>query len=125
MARAEGIAALEAFNSGVFVAVSGIYFDAQRVSSNTLLSVLDAELSSGNLPALLDKVLRLTTDAFNANVGIVLLRDDGDDCLRPQAVVGIDLDDALEVPVGFGFTARLPRPASLESSPTLNIHREL
>jgi signal transduction histidine kinase len=106
MARAEGIAALENYNSKTFVAVSGAYYDAQRKSSAALLSVLDAELSSGNLNILLDKVLRVTTETFNASLGLVLLRD-GDDCLRPKAVVGLELDAALSVPVGLGFTGQI------------------
>jgi signal transduction histidine kinase len=107
MARAEGIAALESFNSTTFVAVTGNYFDAQRVASTTLLSVLDAELSSGNLSALLDKILRVTTDAYGATLGLVLLRDPNDNCLRPHASVGLELDSALEVSVGFGFTGQM------------------
>ena len=106
MARAEGIAALESYSSSTFVAVTGNYFDAQRISSTTLLSVLDAELSSGNLAALLDKVLRVTTDAYGATLGLVLLREQ-DDCLRPKAAVGIDLDSTLAVPVGTGFTGQI------------------
>lgn len=106
MARAEGIAALENYNSKTFVAVSGAYYDAQRKSSAALLSVLDAELSSGNLNILLDKVLQVTTETFNASLGLVLLRD-SDDCLRPKAVVGLELDSQLEVPVGLGFTGQI------------------
>jgi signal transduction histidine kinase len=107
MARAEGIAALESFTSSTFVAVTGNYFDAQRISSTTLLSVLDAELSSGNLSVLLDKILRVTTDAFGATIGLILLRDPNDNCLRPHAAVGLDLDSTLEVQVGLGFTGQM------------------
>jgi signal transduction histidine kinase len=107
MARAEGIAALESFTSSTFVAVTGNYFDAQRISSTTLLSVLDAELSSGNLSVLLDKILRVTTDAFGATIGLILLRDPNDNCLRPHASVGLDLDSTLEVQVGLGFTGQM------------------
>ena len=106
MARAEGIAALENYNSKTFVAVSGAYYDAQRKSSAALLSVLDAELSSGNLNILLDKVLQVTTETFSASLGLVLLRD-ADDCLRPKAVVGLELDSTLAVPVGIGFTGQI------------------
>jgi len=106
MARAEGIAALETYNSKTFVAVSGAYHDAQRSSSAALLSVLDAELSSSNLNILLDKILRVTTQTFNASLGLVLLRD-VDDCLRPKAVVGLELDSALSVPLGVGFTGQI------------------
>ena len=106
MARAEGIAALENYNSNTFVAVSGAYYDAQRGSSAALLSILDAELSSGNLNILLDKILRVTTETFKASLGFVLLRDT-DDSLRPKAVVGLKLDTALAVPVGVGFTGQI------------------
>ena len=108
MARAEGWAALESFSSMTFVSVAGAYFDAQRTSSSVLLSVLDAELSSGNLNTLLDRVLRTTTQSFNATLGVVLLRDT-DDLLRPKAVVGLDLDATLEVPVGVGFTGQIAK----------------
>ena len=106
MARAEGIAALENYNSKTFVAVSGAYYDAQRSSSAALLSILDAELSSGNLSILLDKILRVTTETFSATLGVVLLRD-ADDLLRPKAVVGLELDAQLAVPVGVGFTGEI------------------
>jgi signal transduction histidine kinase len=105
MARAEGIAALETYNSKTFIAVSGAYYDAQRSSSAALLSVLDAELSSTNLNILLDKILRVTTETFRATLGFLLLRD-GDE-LRPKAVVGLDLDPQLAVPVGVGFTGQI------------------
>lgn len=105
MARAEGIAALETYNSKTFIAVSGAYYDAQRISSAALLSVLDAELSSNNLNVLLDKILRVTTETFRAKLGFLLLRD-GDE-LRPKAVVGLDLDPQLAVPVGVGFTGQI------------------
>jgi signal transduction histidine kinase len=107
MARAEGLSALESYNSVTFVAVSGAYFDAQRTSSAALLSILDAELSSGNLNTLLDKVLRTTTETFKASLGLVLLRDRHDDILRPKAVVDLDLDASLEVSVGSGFTGEI------------------
>ncbi len=108
MARAEGIAALESFSSTTYVTVTGNYFDAQRLSSTTLLSVLDAELSSANLSALLDKILRVTTGAFGAAIGVVLLKDAIDpNTLRPQAAVGLELDSTFEVPVGMGFTGQM------------------
>jgi signal transduction histidine kinase len=106
MARAEGLAALESFSSMTFVSVAGAYFDAQRSSSSVLLSVLDAELSSGNLNVLLDRVLRTTTDSFNATLGLVLLRE-SDEHLRPKAAVGLDVDASLAVPVGVGFTGKI------------------
>ncbi len=120
MARAEGIAALESFNSTTFVAVTGNYFDAQRVSSTTLLSVLDAELSSGNLSVLLDKILRVTTDSFGATLGLILLRDPNSNCLRPHASVGLELDSALEVPVGTGFTGQMAQTGEPAILPDLD-----
>ena len=112
MARAEGIAALESYSSTTFVAVTGNYFDAQRISSTTLFSVLDAELSSSNLSALLDKILRVTTDAFGATLGLVLLRDPNDDCLRPQASLGSNSMPPWKCPLAWDLQARLPLPAS-------------
>ncbi len=106
MARAEGIAALENHNSKTFVAVSGAYYDAQRASSAALLSILDAELSAGNLNILLEKVLQVTTDTFGAALGVVLLRD-AEDLLRPKAVIGLELNSTLAVPVGVGFTGQI------------------
>ncbi|HVZ15638.1 MAG TPA: GAF domain-containing protein, partial [Terriglobales bacterium] len=106
MARAEGIAALENYNSKTFIAVTGAYYDAQRRASAALLSILDAELSSGNLNILLDKVLRVTTETFGASLGMVLLRD-AEDLLRPKALVGLELDESQAVPVGRGFTGQI------------------
>ena len=106
MARAEGIAALENYNSKTFVAVSGAYYDAQRSASAALLSVLDAELSSENLNILLNKILRVTAGTFSASVGFILLRDT-EDLLRPKAVFGLELDSELAVPVGTGFTGQI------------------
>jgi len=118
MARAEGIAALETYNSKTFVAVSGAYHDTQRIASTALLSVLDAELSSTNLHVLLDKILRVTTETFRASLGVVLLRDT-EDCLRPKAVVGIELDGELNVPVGVGFTGEIARTGEPSILPDL------
>jgi signal transduction histidine kinase len=119
MARAEGIAALENYNSITFVTVSGAYFDAQRISSAALLSVLDAELSSGNLSILLDKILRVTTETFGATLGLVLLREH-DDCLRPRAVVGLELNRSLAVPIGIGFTGQIAETGTPAILPDLD-----
>jgi signal transduction histidine kinase len=119
MARAEGAAALENYNSITFVAVSGAYFDAQRSSSAALLAVLDAELSSGNLNILLDKILRVTADTFGAKLGLLLLREQ-DDCLRPRAVAGLELDRKLAVPIGVGFTGQIAETGTPAILPDLD-----
>ena len=104
----EMIAALETFNSAVFVTVSGSYFDVQRSESEVLLSVLDAELSAAGLQSLLDQVLRRTVQKFDATVGVIfLLEEDG--TLHPKASVGLEgvLDDHFSIPVGEGFTGTI------------------
>ena len=102
----EMIAALETFNSAVFVAVSGSYFDVQRSEAEALLSVLDAELSAGGLQAMLDQVLRTTVQKFDASVGAIFLLDDEEKRLRPMASVGLDgvFDQTFAIPLGEGFT---------------------
>jgi signal transduction histidine kinase len=76
---------------------------------------------------LLDRILRITTDAFGATLGLVLLRDGIDTCLRPKAACGLELDQALQVPIGVGFTGAMAQsgePAILpdleHSNGTLN-----
>ena len=88
------------------MAVSGAYFDAQKIESEALLSVLDAELSARNLNALLERVLEITTHTFNATLGLILLKEAEQQVLRVQAQVGFgdDLDDpTLAIAVGQGF----------------------
>jgi len=58
----EMLAALEMFSSSAFVTVSGAYFDDQRNQSAALLSVLDAELSSATLSALLNQLVQITAN---------------------------------------------------------------
>ncbi len=106
--KVENEAALEMFASATFITVSGAYFDAQRSQSAALLSVLDAELSSYNLPALLDQVLRTTRETFGGSVGMIMLRDDNDE-LHIEASVGLEgvIDEAVTVPLGRGFTGQI------------------
>src|SRR5512133_2993341 len=91
--RAEAVAALETLSSATFVTVSGAYFDSQKRETAALLSVLDAELTASDLQALLDHVLKITTATFNANVGLILLRDPDGDTLRSKASIGIDHEE--------------------------------
>jgi signal transduction histidine kinase len=104
----EDTAALEMFGSAAFIAVSGAYFDAQRNESAALLSVLDAELNTQGVAALLDQILRISRDTFRATVGVLLLREEKNE-LRVQASIGLDdeLDEDIVIPLGRGFTGTI------------------
>ncbi len=106
----EVTAAMETISWASYVAVSAAYSDAQKIESETLLSVLDAELSAGNLNALLERLLRIGTHTFNASLGLILLKDGEQPVLRVQAQVGFSGGlDALEEPtaIGEGFAGRI------------------
>jgi signal transduction histidine kinase len=102
--RAEALAALETLSSSTFVAVSGAYFDAKSSESAALLSVLDAELASGTLSALLRRVLEISRSTFGATLGVVLLQEEPE-TLKVKSSVGVpgDLEDGLEIPLGDGL----------------------
>ena len=85
----EVMAAMETLSWASYVAVSTAYSDAQKVEAETLLSVMDAELSARNLDALLGRVLEIATQTFGANLGLVLLRD-AEQILRLQAQAGFE-----------------------------------
>lgn len=107
---AEARAAMETLSWASYVAVSTAYSDAQKVEADTLLAVLDAELSAGNLNALLERVLEIATQTFNATLGLILLRDVEQQVLRVQAQVGFGdrLDDlSLATPMGEGFAGEI------------------
>jgi signal transduction histidine kinase len=96
------------FSSATFVAVSGGYFDAQHRESTALLALLDAELSAPNLSSLLQEALWITAQTFGASVGIVFLRDDGDE-LRPHAAIGLtrQISSLPSVALGEGFSGTI------------------
>ncbi len=104
----EANTALEMFASATFIAVSGAYFDAQRNESAALLAVLDAELNTQGVAALLDQILRITRDTFQATVGVLMLRDDNNE-LRLQASAGLHglIDEDISIPLGRGFTGQI------------------
>ena len=104
----EMLAAMEMFSSAAFVAVSGAYYDNQRIESTALLSVLDAELSAGSVSSLLDQVVQITTRTFAATVGAILLRDD-EDMLHVHASFGMEENplDEIGIPLGRGFTGAI------------------
>ncbi len=116
---AETAAALSVFCSETFVTVSGAYFDAQRTESAALLAVLDAELSATGVSVLLDQVLRITQQTFDASLGLLMLRDENDE-LHVHASVGLDrlLDDSV-VPLGRGFTGRIAQTGEPDILPDL------
>lgn len=106
----EAVAAMETISWASFIAVSGAYFDAQKMESEALLSVLDAELSARDLASLLERVLEITTQMFSATLGVVLLKDMEQQVLRVQSQVGFgdDLNDpSLEVAMGQGFSGTI------------------
>ena len=110
--EAEAKAALEMLSSVSFVIVSGAYFDAKTLESSALLSLLDAGLVSDDLDALMKKVLDITTQTFEASLGIILLREgeDGDSGqLKPACSVGegVNLPEDFSIEMGSGFSGKI------------------
>jgi signal transduction histidine kinase len=107
--EAEAKAALEMLSSVCFVIVSGAYFDSKTLESSALLRLLDAELASEDLSTLLNKVLDITTQTFQASVGIILLSDDEIGALRISASVGMDVEvpEDFKVELGSGFSGKI------------------
>src|SRR5215472_10087081 len=107
--EAEAKAALEMLSSVSFVIVSGAYFDAQTLESQSLLSILDAELAAGDVGMLLQKVLDITTRTFQASMGVLLLREGEGDALKVSAAVGFDvkLPEDFKIASGTGFAGKI------------------
>jgi signal transduction histidine kinase len=107
--EAEAKAALEMLSSVSFVIISGAYFDAKTLESSALLSLLDAELASGDLDALMKKVLDITTQTFEASLGIILLRDADGEALKVACSVGpgLNLPEDFRVELGSGFSGKI------------------
>ena len=106
---AEAKAVLEMLSSISFILISGAYFDSKTGESNALLALLDAELSAVHLGALLQKVLDVTVQTFQASLGAVLLREPENNVLKVACGVGLDFDvtDDFRVPVGIGFSGKI------------------
>lgn len=104
----EARATLEMLSSVSFITISGAYFDSKTLESNALLALLDAELAAGDLAVLLQRVLDITIQTFQASVGAVLLREAEENVLKihASADLGFDLAD-FRVPVGIGFTGQI------------------
>jgi signal transduction histidine kinase len=107
--EAEAKAALEMLSSVSFVIISGAYFDSKTLESSALLRLLDAELVSADLSALLAKVLDITTQTFQASLGIILLCDSEIGALRISASVGMDVEvpEDFKVELGSGFSGKI------------------
>ena len=106
----EMMAAMETLSWATYVAVSAAHSDAQKIEAETLLSVLDAELSAENLDALLDRVLKRATHTFNANLGMILMCDTEQQVLRIDSHVGFSADDddlSVATPIGEGFVGKI------------------
>jgi signal transduction histidine kinase len=105
----EAKAVLEMLSSVSFIIISGAYFDAKTVESNALLALLDAELAAGDLHMLLQRVLDITTQTFQASIGLVLLRETEAEALRPACATGLDFEfpEDFRVPVGVGFSGNI------------------
>jgi signal transduction histidine kinase len=103
-------AAVEMLSTVSFVTISGAYFDTKTLESSALLAVLDAELAAADLAVLLQRVLDVTTQTFQASVGAVLLREPEADFLRVASSVGlgeIDLPEDFRITVGIGFSGKI------------------
>jgi signal transduction histidine kinase len=106
--EAEAKAALEMLSSVSFVMISGAYYDAKTLESSTLLKLLDAELGSGDLSMLLKRVLDITTDAFEASVGIILLREAETSKLKVACAIGdVNMPEDFRIEIGHGFSGRI------------------
>ena len=107
--RFQMIASLETLASASFVTVSGAYFDVQQNASDALLKVLDAELSAGNLTALLERVLVVTAGIFGATVGAILLADPETSKMSVRSATGLppDFGEGIAIAPGQGFTGHI------------------
>lgn len=107
---AEMTAAMETLSWATYVAVSAAHSDAQKVEAETVLAVLDAELSAGNLDALFERALNIALSTFNANLGLILMRDAEQPLLRIECHVGFpaELEQLSQTTeIGEGFAGRI------------------
>ena len=105
----EMMAAMETLSWATYVAVSAAHSDAQKIEADTLLSVLDAELSAENLDALFHRVLNIATYTFGGNLGLILMRDADLQVLRIVSHAGFpdDADFSHTTAIGEGFTGKI------------------
>jgi signal transduction histidine kinase len=86
----EVTATLDVLKSATFITVSGAYFDTKTREFATLLRVLDAELSSGDISQMFQKVLEITSANFGASMAAILLRHSESDGFKIQCSLGIE-----------------------------------
>ncbi len=117
----EMMAAMETLSWATYVAVSAAHSDAQKIEADTLLSVLDAELSAENLDALFQRVLNIASYTFGANLGIIQMRDPEQQVLRIVSHVGFPegADFSHATAIGEGFSGRIAATAEAANLPDL------
>ncbi|HET9743489.1 MAG TPA: GAF domain-containing sensor histidine kinase [Terriglobales bacterium] len=105
----EVIATLDVLKSSTFITVSGAYFDTKTREFATLLRVLDAELSSGEIRTMFEKVLEITSANFGASMAAILLRQAEGDGFQLQCSLGIEglIEADTEIEFGKGFCGSL------------------
>ncbi len=125
--EASAKAALEMLSSVSFITISGAYFDAKTKESNALLALLDAELAAGDLAVLLQKVLDITIQTFQASLGSVLLREPETNLLRvgSAAGLGFEVPDDFRIPVGIGFSGKIAATGEPEMILDTNLDKGL
>lgn len=96
------LAGMEMLSAAVFVTLSSAYFDTRAREKNALLKVLDAELVDTKLDAMLQNVLEITCQTFDASMGVVLLRELDSELLRMEALVGWDAKHRGEFSIALG-----------------------
>jgi signal transduction histidine kinase len=109
--RSQALAALEMLSASTFAVVSGAYFDTRSRESQALLSILDVELVDSTPDSMLQRVLEITCETFDAVLGLVLLRDAESDLLRVHASVGLDpaVRGEFNFNLGQGFCGHIAR----------------
>jgi signal transduction histidine kinase len=114
--EAKALAALEMLASSTFVAVTGGYFDARTREASALVAILDVELAETDLDAMLQSVLEITCNTFEAVMGTVLLCDEDTDLLRVRATVGLptEVRGEFSIEVGQGFAGSIARKGEPE-----------
>jgi len=105
----EVIATLDVLKSASFVTVSGAYFDAKTREFATLLRVLDAELASGEIGAMFEKVLEITSANFGASMAAIMLRKAEGDGFKLECSLGVEglVPNDAEFELSHGFCGSL------------------
>jgi signal transduction histidine kinase len=110
----EARAALDSLSSATFVTLSGAYFDSKSAESRALLAVLEAELTAPDLSALLQQVLKITTETFAASMGAILLCESEGEPMRVRCAIGLDDDPELQIELGQGFSGHIAQTGEPE-----------